>query len=40
LILEDLLLGAFGGAAKQLVTATAGIFNLRPGRQERKNLSP
>jgi hypothetical protein len=34
LLLEHLLLGALGGAAEQLATATAGIFSLRHGRQE------
>jgi hypothetical protein len=28
LLFEDLLLGAFKGAAEQLATATAGIFDL------------
>jgi hypothetical protein len=37
---EDLLLGALIGAAEQLATATAGTFNLRPGRRELKDLSP
>jgi hypothetical protein len=34
LLLEDLLLGAFGGTAEQLATAMAGIFRLWPGRRE------
>jgi hypothetical protein len=40
LLFEDLFLGAFKGAVEQLATATAGIFNLRPWRRERKDLSP
>jgi hypothetical protein len=35
---EDFLRGAFIGAAEQLATATAGTFNLRPGRRELKDL--
>jgi hypothetical protein len=37
---KDFLRGAFIGAAEQLATATAGTFNLRPGRRELKDLSP
>jgi hypothetical protein len=37
---EDLLRGAFIGAAEQLATATAGTFNLGPGLRELKDLSP
>jgi hypothetical protein len=37
---EDFIRGAFTGAAEQLATATAGTFNLRPGRRELKDLSP
>jgi hypothetical protein len=33
-LLEDLLLGALGGAAEQLATATTGTFSLRPGCRE------
>jgi hypothetical protein len=36
---EDLLRGAFIGAAEQLATTTVGTFNLRPGRRELKDLS-
>jgi hypothetical protein len=37
---EDLLRGAFIGAAEQLATAIAGTFNLGPGLRELKGLSP
>jgi hypothetical protein len=40
LFFEDLLLGAFKGAAEQLATATAGIFTVGPGRREQKDFSP
>jgi hypothetical protein len=40
LLFEDLLLGAFKGAAEQLATATAGIFDLWPGCREQNDLSP
>jgi hypothetical protein len=39
LLFEDLL-RAFKGAAEQLATAIAGIFNLRPERRKRNDLSP
>jgi hypothetical protein len=40
LFFEDLLLEAFKGAAEQLATATAATFTRRPGRRDRKDLSP
>jgi hypothetical protein len=40
LFFEDFLLGALGGAAEQLATATAGAFLSIPGRRERKEFSP
>jgi hypothetical protein len=38
LFFEDLLLGAFKGAAKQLDTAIADIFTVGPERRERKDF--
>jgi phosphoribosylpyrophosphate synthetase len=40
LFVEDLLLKAFRGAAKQLATATHGIFTGGARQRERKDFSP
>jgi hypothetical protein len=40
LFVEDLLLKAFRGAAKQLATATHGIFTRGARQRERKDFSP
>jgi hypothetical protein len=37
---EDLLLGAFKGAAEQLATTTAGTLTGILGQRDRKDLSP
>jgi hypothetical protein len=37
---EDLLLGAFKGAAEQLATTIARTFTRIPGRRDRKDFSP